>query len=118
MADKQMFVITAQDGSQWAVAAEVIADHRAEYYVQNDPATTYQAEFDYAMKDEFELHDWLNNNMNYEDFSEFVRPYQGPAPINLAKAFRDGAAHQSNRPAGLELPVPERTKDDGTEVQT
>lgn len=109
MSSKTMFVFSAQDGSQWAFAGEVVAANRATYYAKDDPDTTYQAEFDYALNDKYELHDWLGNNMNFEDFAKYVRPYKPAPPINLEKAWQseESTCTQMDVPAHMmDLPLP------------
>jgi len=56
-----------QNGHVWEAPLEVIADHRAKYYAENDKDTTYQQEFDYVMNDDYEGLDWYQNNMDFKD---------------------------------------------------
>jgi hypothetical protein len=62
------YIELTDEGYVWAVKAEVVADNRAKYYVENDKETTYAEEFEFAMSDDDELIDWMTNNMNFEDF--------------------------------------------------
>lgn len=54
-------------GHVWHVPAEYIAKHRAKYYGDNDPDTTFEEEFEYTMGDNYEIKDWFLNNMNWSD---------------------------------------------------
>ena len=58
------------DGALYGLPVRLIADHRAKYYAESDPSTTYQEEFDYVMSYSREACDWFFNNMNPEDFKE------------------------------------------------
>lgn len=59
-----------QNGHVWRVPLEAVADHRARYYAQRDPDTTYQQEYDYVMEDEYEGLDWFQNNMDFSDIAD------------------------------------------------
>jgi len=63
-------LVTMSDGTVWKIPASVIADVRAKYYAKNDPDATYQEEFDYAMRDTYEITDWAANQMNWKDVEE------------------------------------------------
>lgn len=43
-----------------------VAEHRAEHYKEED----YDEEVEYVMGDHYEGIDWLQNNMDYEDFEK------------------------------------------------
>lgn len=61
---KKIF-LKLDDGRIYSIPAHVIAHNRATYYAQKDKDTTYQEEYDFAMRDSYELNDWLWNNMNW-----------------------------------------------------
>lgn len=56
------------NGYVWSIKAEHVAEHRAKYYAEVDKDTTYQEEYDFAMSDDYELLDWMQNNTNPSDF--------------------------------------------------
>lgn len=68
-------VIEMSDGSEWAVPASIVADHRARYYAKIDCdrdknldfETRRQEELEFALRDHAELCDWMSNNMNWKD---------------------------------------------------
>lgn len=91
MKSKRCLLFTGPDGSQWAVAAEVVAHDRAKYYSEDDPNRTYEAEFEYTMKDRYELEDWYGNNMNPED----VAPYAVRVKRAVPMGFLDVAKSES-----------------------
>jgi hypothetical protein len=74
-----------EDGYTWLVPLAHVAAHRAKYYAAKDPDTTYQAEYDFVMKDDYEGVDWFQNNMNLSDLPE-------PPLLHAAPARRTGPA--------------------------
>ena len=63
--------VTMPDGSEWEVPASVVAKSRAEYFSEYDEDCTYDEEYEFTIGSEFELKDWAENNMNWEDVREF-----------------------------------------------
>lgn len=59
--------VSMPDRSKWDVPCSIIAKSYAEYYDERDADTTYQEEFDFVIKDNYELMDWASNNMDWED---------------------------------------------------
>ena len=57
---------------RFIIPAEFIADIRAKYY-SNGNEEEYEEEFNYALNDDYELKDWLSNNMNWEDVKDVVK---------------------------------------------
>lgn len=62
--------MTFSDGRKFRIPAEIIADSKANYYSSRDESTTYEEEYEIAIKDAFGLQDWLQNNMNWEDVED------------------------------------------------
>lgn len=58
-------VATLINGERWGYPAERIARNRAEYYVDTDPDTTYQTEYDYTLSDDDTVQEWAHQ-MNVE----------------------------------------------------
>ncbi|WP_213067179.1 hypothetical protein [Acinetobacter sp. CFCC 10889] len=65
-------VVTMSDESQWAVPVEFIARHRAAYYAIKE----YEGNIAESLRDDtlplfeseqYEIHDWAANNMNWSD---------------------------------------------------
>lgn len=71
---------TMPDGTVWDIPAAVVAEHRATYYAQRDPDTTYSAEYDLTMRDDYELLDWAGNNMDWEDVEARAVRVDTPQP--------------------------------------
>jgi hypothetical protein len=71
------------NGDVFLVPAKVIAEHRAKHYADGDPDTTYEAEFEYTMTDEYQLRDWAGNNMDWDDVkARAVLQPKPPLPKN------------------------------------
>lgn len=75
-----MKVIEINDaGFVWHVPLRAVADHRARYYAEKDPDTTYQEEFDYVMDDHGEGLDWFWNNMDFREVADEASLVSVPA---------------------------------------
>lgn len=68
--------VTFSDGKVYDIPAEFIAKARAKYYaeIDADRGKDYQAVYDEELKncleDDYEIHDWAFNNMNWADVKE------------------------------------------------
>ena len=63
--------ISLENGDLWQVPLMVIAEHRANYYInKSDDSIDYSTEIEFIMNDEYEGIDWLKNNMELSDFGE------------------------------------------------
>ena len=76
-------IVIFDDGSRWQFSATIVADARARYYAEVDSArgdgdyeTVYSEEYRYTLTDDYELRDWMSNNMNWAD----VEPYATRLP--------------------------------------
>ena len=76
-------LVEFSDGKVYAIPAEFVANARAKYYADLDVkkgaketfAEIFQQEFEFAMKDDDELLDWLEGDMNWEDVREVAELY-------------------------------------------
>jgi hypothetical protein len=79
-----------EDGFVWELPAHIVADARAKYYEKTVPSTSYQEEYDFTMGNNYELTDWLHNNMNWEDVAEHARlvvtPTRNDGPMDFCNA--------------------------------
>jgi hypothetical protein len=57
---------------RYSIPAELVAKSRADYYEKKEPGV-YQEEFDYTLGDDYELKDWLLNNMDWVDVEPDAR---------------------------------------------
>jgi hypothetical protein len=61
--------VTMPDGSVWGVPAELVAQHRADYYGNKEGEESRKVEYDFTLSNNEELLDWAENNMNWSDVS-------------------------------------------------
>jgi hypothetical protein len=76
-------------GFVWEVPAEVIAKNRATYYAENDKDTTYDAEFEFTMGDNYELRDWFFGNMDWDDVKDAAKLVKTPEPLTAPRLNSD-----------------------------
>lgn len=92
--------VTMFDGSKWDVPAKFIAENRANYYVKEDaskrPMTLEQfakavaEEVEHCLSDDYEIKDWAENNMNWEDVKDVAVKAVTPPPITHGNAWVNG----------------------------
>lgn len=75
----------SDSGYVWHVPMEAIAKKRAEYYAKRDPDTTFEAEFEFVMEDDFEGLDWFQNNMDFEDIAADARLVVTPSALKAPR---------------------------------
>ncbi len=86
------YIQIEQAQNVWLVPIIFVAAERAKYYAASDSDTTYQDEFDYVIENSTEAVDWLQNNMNYEDWKDAAQLSQKPSPAE----FEVSEDHQIN----------------------
>ena len=61
--------VTMSNGDVWEVDAEAVADHRISHYRENhtDEPNWEKEEREWLMSDDYELIDWMQNNMDWAD---------------------------------------------------
>lgn len=82
--------VTMPDLSKWDIPADFIAEARAKYYADREVEDcvrslgtgqivppllwneTFQEEYKIAIEDDYELKDWLSNNMNWDDVKDIA----------------------------------------------
>lgn len=77
------YIKIEQGQNVWMIPVSFVAAERAKYYAAKDKDTTYQDEFDFVMGDAGEALDWLENNMNYEDWKDAATLSQKPQPATF-----------------------------------
>lgn len=82
--------ITFTDGQQWRVPALVIAEHRAKYYAEQDPDTTFEREVQFTLENQYELVDWARNNMVVSDVEKHATKVADRVPIEFEDGWNDG----------------------------
>jgi hypothetical protein len=58
------------NGDIWRVPLMTIAQHKAKHYSKDIFSKEYLDIVEQVMNDNFEGIDWMQNNMNYEDFKD------------------------------------------------
>jgi len=91
--------LSFEDGEKWQIPLEFVAKHRADYYknkakIEEDNSFSYKNEIDFVMEDNYEGHDWLQNNMDFEDFENVVKIITNDEPktkdwINAEAEIKD-----------------------------
>ena len=83
--------ISFSNGEKWDVPARIVAEERATYYsdIDGNPKNSpqWKEEYEYSLSEDFELEDWLNNNMNWSDVSEYARLVDGDSNYNYEDEF-------------------------------
>ena len=68
--------IVFDNGDVFVIDAHCIADNEAKYYAKNHPddetktyEENYKYEYDWLMSDDFEIQEWMKDNMNWSDLN-------------------------------------------------
>ena len=90
-------LIKFPNGDQFKIPAKVIADSRATYYANKEEgdqtgtmhpteewSKLYREEFDITEEDDYELTDWLWNNMDWKDVEKRVIRVTQPEKYDYA----------------------------------
>lgn len=68
------YVVEMPDQSKWAIPVRIIAENRATYYANADDISFFESlNEDTAPlfeSDNYEIHDWAANNMNWRDVKD------------------------------------------------
>jgi hypothetical protein len=85
------------DGSLWDVPVMVIAWDRAMYYAENDADTDSDVErslhedtLPLFRDEEYEIHDWAANNMDWNDVKEHAVKARKPGKPNYQEGWVNG----------------------------
>ncbi|ULJ60819.1 hypothetical protein [Wielerella bovis] len=94
---KQYLFIQMPDGSIWRVPTYIIADHRNAYYDNKgkDPKET-RIETEELFADDFELHDWASNNMNWAHVKKYAQQVLSPSNVDFEEGWANGKYTVSN----------------------
>ncbi len=92
--DKQ-YVVTMDDGSEWAVPMRLIAENRAKYYAEHE----YNGDLQESLKDDtlpyftqsaYAIHDWASNNMNWHEVQPHAVMIKAP-DVDFQDGWVNGA---------------------------
>jgi hypothetical protein len=73
--ENKFLKVTMPDGSKWKVPVRIIAQHRANYYLENYITLENSLKEDTLPlfeEDPFEIEDWASNNMDWEDVQKYA----------------------------------------------
>jgi arginine deiminase len=74
--DEKKIIIKFHKGVTYEVPAFIIAEDRANYYANIDgyerDSQEYLDEINFALNGEYELFDWIQNNMNWDDLKLYA----------------------------------------------
>ncbi len=80
---KTYFVFKLCDGNVYRLNVEVIARNRVEYYSKSDEfeqgTDQWNLQYQHSLEND-ELEDWFLNNMNFEDYQEYIQFHQYQKP--------------------------------------
>jgi hypothetical protein len=72
--EEKFLIVKFHKGVTYKIPAVFIARNRAYYYKEVDgyeeDSQEYLDEVNFALEDEFELFDWVHNNMNWSDLKD------------------------------------------------
>jgi hypothetical protein len=81
------------NGDIFYVPSTVIAENRANYYSSVDGyeigSNEWQEEVNYALNTEYEIEDWLRNNMNWNDLEPYAKEEEEYEEIDYEEKFPD-----------------------------
>jgi hypothetical protein len=94
------------DNTRWSIPAHVVAHSRAAYYAAADQARAgadydlmYHVEYQYAMRNDYELTDWASNSMDWADVQEeAVLVSMDEAAVPYARAWSSADKQVIERP--------------------
>jgi len=79
--ENKMLRIEMPDGSKWDIPVMIIARNRAEYYKDEFGGDVEKSLKEDTLllfaEDEYEIHDWAANNMNWSDVAEHAKEVIG-----------------------------------------
>jgi len=87
------YIITMPDGSKWSVPVKVIAKSRAEYYADDfggDLLESLDETYKDFEADDFEVNDWAQNNMNWEDVEAKATQVSPPENVDYDEGWVNG----------------------------
>lgn len=82
------------DGSKWDVPVCIIAQNRAEHYKgefqDNVDLSLSQDTLPLFEEDDFEIHDWAANNMNWDEVEEFAKKVTKKSKVDFQEGWING----------------------------
>lgn len=99
--------VTFSNGDKFKIPAGVVANSRAKYYADHDEGKltddnkeawnkTFYKETEYTLSDDYELTDWLFNNMDWEDVKDRAEKIQGKTKYNYEEHWNEITEEDDN----------------------
>lgn len=82
--------VVFSNGEVYKVPATIVAKDRANYYAKNtkdDAKEVYEEELQNTLNDDFEIIDWAQNNMNWEEVAEHAVRFYDESKIDFHKEW-------------------------------
>ncbi|MBU4609176.1 hypothetical protein IMZ29_00975 [Achromobacter sp. GG226] len=94
------------DGSTWGIPVEVIARHRASHYAHEFDGDVEKSLAEDTgplfASDEYEVHDWAANNMNWSDVAaDHAVRIDGAKPVDYQEGWTNGEYEVCSLPSVL-----------------
>lgn len=90
----KLYVVTMPDGSKWGVPVMFIARNRAAYYARLDKvsfnASLLEDTIPLFNRDEFEIRDWAQNNMDWDDIRNVAKPVEPSEELDFQEGWTSG----------------------------
>lgn len=87
------YIVEMEDGSKWAVPVRFIAEHRAKYFSEKDGVSLEESLEEDTVplfdEDEYEIHDWAANNLNFSDVKDVAKMIS-PPDVNYEDGWANG----------------------------
>lgn len=82
-----------RDNSIWDIPLLFIAEHRAKFYANEDPDTTFDEELEFALEDEYVCIDRAQNNMDWSDVKHIAKRIEHPILIDYDEKWCNADMH-------------------------
>ena len=94
---KKFLRVTMPNGDTYDIPVKIIAENRAKYYAEYfkrrhiDYDKTYQEELSFTLENDYELLDWANSNMDWDDVKDHaIKVEKEPIPIDFEESWLNG----------------------------
>lgn len=107
--NEPFLVIDMPDGSKWAVPVSIIARNRAAHYAHEFDGDIERSLTEDTLplfqSDNYEVHDWAANNMNWSEVSEQAIEIWDGSATDYQEGWMNGEYEVQSLPLSLKEPV-------------